>query len=187
MFTLWWSTWQEVVDIYSYIFVWRNEGAVLLFIKLKVAILIFTLRNPNVLILTTSNVTGAIDLAFVDRADIKQYIGPPSAAAIFKIYHSCINELMRVEFASIQFPSIYFFCLYIFHCSWSSLGYFTLNLFWHLHASIILMKAICCWVKVPLWQHFYGASQVSHQDENTVGLWHWRRFCEGRRGGDDGS
>ena len=30
---------------------------------------------PNVLILTTSNITGAIDLAFVDRADIKQYIG----------------------------------------------------------------------------------------------------------------
>ncbi|XP_071812724.1 pachytene checkpoint protein 2 homolog [Apostichopus japonicus] len=57
-------------------------------------------KNPNVLILTTSNVTGAIDLAFVDRADIKQYIGPPSAAAIFKIYHSCINELMRTGIIS---------------------------------------------------------------------------------------
>ena len=54
-------------------------------------------RYPNVLILTTSNVTEAIDLAFVDRADIKQYIGPPSAAACFKIYHSCLNELMRVR------------------------------------------------------------------------------------------
>ncbi|KAK3085404.1 hypothetical protein FSP39_002835 [Pinctada imbricata] len=53
-------------------------------------------RFPNVMILTTSNVTGAIDLAFVDRADIKQYIGPPSPEAIFKIYHSCIQELMRV-------------------------------------------------------------------------------------------
>ena len=31
------------------------------------------------------------------RADIKQYIGLPSAAAIFKIYHSCIQELMRVQ------------------------------------------------------------------------------------------
>ena len=30
------------------------------------------LKNyPNVIILTTSNVTGRIDLAFVDRADIK--------------------------------------------------------------------------------------------------------------------
>ena len=32
---------------------------------------------PNVLVLTTSNITGAIDLAFVDRADIKAYVGPP--------------------------------------------------------------------------------------------------------------
>ena len=30
------------------------------------------------------------------RADIKQYIGLPSAAAIFKIFHSCIQEVMRV-------------------------------------------------------------------------------------------
>eukprot|EP00058_Branchiostoma_floridae_P019450 XP_002604940.1 hypothetical protein BRAFLDRAFT_58489 [Branchiostoma floridae] len=52
-------------------------------------------RNSNVLILTTSNVTEAIDLAFVDRADIKKYIGPPSPPAIFKIYHSCVKELMR--------------------------------------------------------------------------------------------
>ena len=50
------------------------------------------------MILTTSNVTGAIDLAFVDRADIKQYIGPPSPCAIFKIYHSCLQELMRVSY-----------------------------------------------------------------------------------------
>jgi hypothetical protein len=49
------------------------------------------------MILTTSNITGAIDLAFVDRADIKQYIGNPSPAAIFKIYQSCLNELMRVS------------------------------------------------------------------------------------------
>lgn len=47
-------------------------------------------------ILTTSNVTEKIDLAFVDRADIKQYIGPPSANAIFHIYLSCLEELMKV-------------------------------------------------------------------------------------------
>ena len=33
-------------------------------------------QHPNVLILTTSNITGSIDLAFVNRADIKQYVGP---------------------------------------------------------------------------------------------------------------
>ncbi|GFR69859.1 pachytene checkpoint 2-like protein [Elysia marginata] len=52
-------------------------------------------RYPNVLILTTSNITGAVDLAFVDRADIKQYIGPPSQRAIYYIYLSCLKELMR--------------------------------------------------------------------------------------------
>ena len=50
---------------------------------------------PNVLILTTSNITGAIDLAFVDRADIKQYVGNPSQAAVYQIFHSCVSELTR--------------------------------------------------------------------------------------------
>ncbi|XP_073728734.1 pachytene checkpoint protein 2 homolog isoform X2 [Misgurnus anguillicaudatus] len=54
-------------------------------------------RHPNVVILTTSNVTEKIDLAFVDRADIKQYIGPPSANAIFSIYLSCLEELMKCQ------------------------------------------------------------------------------------------
>ena len=30
------------------------------------------------------------------RADVKQYIGLPTSQAIFKIYHSCVSELMRV-------------------------------------------------------------------------------------------
>uniref|UniRef100_A0A8C6W8E3 Pachytene checkpoint protein 2 homolog n=1 Tax=Nannospalax galili TaxID=1026970 RepID=A0A8C6W8E3_NANGA len=54
-------------------------------------------RHSNVVILTTSNITEKIDVAFVDRADIKQYIGPPSAAAIFKIYLSCVEELMKCQ------------------------------------------------------------------------------------------
>jgi len=39
----------------------------------------------------------AIDEAFLDRADIKQYIGLPNQTAIYHILHSCINELIRVE------------------------------------------------------------------------------------------
>ena len=50
----------------------------------------------NVLILTTSNLTEAIDLAFVDRADIKQFIALPNEQSIYKIYTSCVKELMRV-------------------------------------------------------------------------------------------
>ncbi|XP_053323291.1 LOW QUALITY PROTEIN: pachytene checkpoint protein 2 homolog [Spea bombifrons] len=54
-------------------------------------------RYPNVVILTTSNITEKIDAAFVDRADLKLYIGLPSSAAIFNIYLSCIEELMKCQ------------------------------------------------------------------------------------------
>lgn len=57
-------------------------------------------RYPNVLILTTSNISGTVDLAFVDRADIKHYVGMPSQSAIYQIYHSCISELAKVGLIS---------------------------------------------------------------------------------------
>nr|CDS32005.1 pachytene checkpoint protein 2 [Hymenolepis microstoma] len=50
----------------------------------------------NVMVMATSNVTGVVDPAFLDRADIRAYIGPPSAVAIYSIYSSCLNELIRV-------------------------------------------------------------------------------------------
>lgn len=53
-------------------------------------------ESPNVLVLATSNLADTIDLAFLDRADIKQYIGLPNKKAIRKIYESMLNELMRV-------------------------------------------------------------------------------------------
>lgn len=53
-------------------------------------------KFSNVLILTTSNITEAIDIAFVDRADIKQYIGLPSTQARYEILRSCLEELCRV-------------------------------------------------------------------------------------------
>ncbi|VVC94101.1 pachytene checkpoint protein 2 homolog [Leptidea sinapis] len=52
-------------------------------------------HHPNALVLTTSNVTGAIDVAFVDRADIKRLVGPPSDRAAYKILHGCCCELMN--------------------------------------------------------------------------------------------
>lgn len=66
-------------------------------VEIHANLLFPSFRHPNVVILTTSNVTEKIDLAFVDRADIKQYIGPPSASAIFNIYLSCLEELMKVS------------------------------------------------------------------------------------------
>lgn len=52
-------------------------------------------RFPNVMVLTTSNITEAIDVAFVDRADIRAYLGPPSAAARYEILRSGVLELAR--------------------------------------------------------------------------------------------
>lgn len=50
-------------------------------------------KFPNVLIITTSNLTASIDLAFLDRADIVTYIGQPSVDAVFKIISSALVEL----------------------------------------------------------------------------------------------
>ena len=35
------------------------------------------------------------DIAFVDRADIKAYVGPPTLQARYEILRSCLQELMR--------------------------------------------------------------------------------------------
>ncbi|XP_067619991.1 pachytene checkpoint protein 2 homolog [Eurosta solidaginis] len=53
-------------------------------------------EHPNVLILATSNLADTIDLAFLDRADIKQYIGLPSSIAIKRIYTTMLMEMMRI-------------------------------------------------------------------------------------------
>ncbi len=50
---------------------------------------------PNVLVLTTSNITEAIDAAFVDRADLRLFIGMPSTSACYSILRSCCLELAR--------------------------------------------------------------------------------------------
>lgn len=51
---------------------------------------------PNVLILATSNLTQMIDTAFGDRADIRQYIPPPSREARYQILASQVQEMLRV-------------------------------------------------------------------------------------------
>ncbi|KAJ8752024.1 hypothetical protein K2173_001050 [Erythroxylum novogranatense] len=56
--------------------------------------------SPNVIIMTTSNITAAIDIAFVDRADIKAYVGPPTLQARYEILSSCLQELMRTGILS---------------------------------------------------------------------------------------
>jgi ATPase family associated with various cellular activities (AAA) len=52
--------------------------------------------HPNCMILTTSNLTGNIDVAFVDRADIKAYIGPPTVKSRYEMLRSSLQELVKV-------------------------------------------------------------------------------------------
>lgn len=56
-------------------------------------------QRQNVLVMTTSNLSESIDDAFLDRADIRQYIGLPGAEAVYRILRSCLEELMRVGLA----------------------------------------------------------------------------------------
>lgn len=40
------------------------------------------------------------DIAFVDRADIKAYVGPPTLQARYEILRSCLQELIRTGILS---------------------------------------------------------------------------------------
>lgn len=51
---------------------------------------------PNVLVLATTNITGQIDAAFVDRVDLKIHIGLPIVRARYEILRTCLEELIRV-------------------------------------------------------------------------------------------
>jgi DNA polymerase III delta prime subunit len=53
-------------------------------------------RFPNVLVLATTNLTGSIDSAFVDRVDLKIQIGLPILRARYQILQTCLEELIRV-------------------------------------------------------------------------------------------
>ena len=60
----------------------------------------------NVLIMATSNLSDSIDSAFLDRADIRQYIGLPGTEAVYSILRSCMLELIRVGLVPPEpFPS----------------------------------------------------------------------------------
>lgn len=67
------------------------------------------LRNlSNVIVCCTSNLIEAIDPAFLDRVDIKQHVPSPSPSAIYNIFRSCLNELVRsslVDTTDIEVPA----------------------------------------------------------------------------------
>jgi len=51
-------------------------------------------HKKNVLVMSTSNLAKAIDSAFVDRADIVQYVDLPPREAIYEILRTCLAELV---------------------------------------------------------------------------------------------
>ncbi|SBT35725.1 AAA family ATPase, putative [Plasmodium ovale wallikeri] len=57
----------------------------------------------NTLLLTTSNISEMIDDAFIDRVDLKQFIGLPNEECRYEIYKDCIDEL--IEKGIISFTS----------------------------------------------------------------------------------
>ena len=50
-------------------------------------------NEKNVLVLTTTNITGLVDMAFLSRVDIKMEVGLPTPLAINGIYISALTEL----------------------------------------------------------------------------------------------
>lgn len=52
-------------------------------------------HRSNVVMFCTSNMMGAVDAAFLDRVDVKQFVGNPSSKAAYEIFRSCLNELVR--------------------------------------------------------------------------------------------
>ncbi|KAK4986386.1 hypothetical protein LTR50_005364 [Elasticomyces elasticus] len=51
----------------------------------------------NIMVMCTSNMLTAIDPAFLDRVDVKQHIPNPGPTAIYEIFRSCLNELIRTQ------------------------------------------------------------------------------------------
>ncbi|OJJ39879.1 hypothetical protein ASPWEDRAFT_129614 [Aspergillus wentii DTO 134E9] len=51
--------------------------------------------HPNVVVICTSNLVTALDQAFLDRVDIKQFMPHLSNRAIYGIYKDCLEELNR--------------------------------------------------------------------------------------------
>ncbi|KAJ7095198.1 P-loop containing nucleoside triphosphate hydrolase protein [Mycena belliarum] len=64
-------------------------------------------HRKNVLIMSTSNLVKAIDSAFVDRADIVQYVDLPSREAVYEILRTCLCEIVaRGIVAMINVPTL---------------------------------------------------------------------------------
>ncbi|MCJ1376729.1 hypothetical protein MMC20_007974 [Loxospora ochrophaea] len=53
--------------------------------------------RPNIVVLCTSNLVEAMDVAFLDRVDIKQLVPQPCAEARYEIYRMCYLDLAKAR------------------------------------------------------------------------------------------
>jgi nicotinamide riboside kinase len=51
-------------------------------------------RRHNVLLLTTTNITRAIDDAFLDRADMRRFVSFPQTQGRYEVLRSCVTEML---------------------------------------------------------------------------------------------
>ncbi|KAG5654453.1 hypothetical protein H0H81_001952 [Sphagnurus paluster] len=64
-------------------------------------------HRKNVLVMSTSNLVKAIDSAFVDRADIVQYVDLPSREAVYEILRTCLCEIVgKGIVATVNVPTL---------------------------------------------------------------------------------
>ncbi|KAL8720841.1 MAG: hypothetical protein Q9225_002358 [Loekoesia sp. 1 TL-2023] len=59
-------------------------------------------RYPNVIVFCTSNLVQAIDSAFLDRIDVKQYIQEPSTRIRYEIFRRCYFDLIECSIVALM-------------------------------------------------------------------------------------
>ncbi|CZT42874.1 uncharacterized protein RSE6_02826 [Rhynchosporium secalis] len=66
-----------------------------------------TATFPNVVFLFTSNMCEALEPAFLDRCGLKEFVGPPRAAAQYEILRSSLQKLISCEViqSAVELPS----------------------------------------------------------------------------------
>lgn len=72
---------------------------------------------PNVLVLATTNLhlTGSVDAAFIDRCDLLVHVAMPPEQARYRIFMSCIQELVRVGIVEMEEGNGSLFVPYLLH------------------------------------------------------------------------
>jgi hypothetical protein len=91
---------------------------------------------PNVLLLTTNNLTSSMNVAFLDRADLKVSFGLPILEAWYEILKETLMELLHVGIVRDHYVGIVWhhhdvFCDFHDVSTWSMSKTASVSLFWN--------------------------------------------------------